>query len=206
MAKPIRIDQKTTKTTELVDAKVLREGILAAAKEAHDAGRRDELTVSFPTGKYCLTETLNLSAKENPELLSLDITFKGTPAGTANLTSLVQVDGFSLSLAPHGKYYTAQLAADENGSYPRFREFFMKFHRLHVAKSPIFYNHDPLTPEERSGAVKREGLYCPYDIAKKLASDELGATELVMYIEWVYAIFHVESVDLTKTREIGGEK
>ena len=206
MATSIRIDQKTTKTTELVDAKALREGILAAAKEAQDAGRHDELTVSFPTGKYCFTETLNLSAKENPELLSLDITFKGTPAGTANLTSLVQVDGFSLTLAPHGKYYTAQLAADEKGNYPRFREFFMKFHRLQVAKSPIFYNHDPLTPEERSGEVKREGLYCPYDIAEKLASDELGATELVMYIEWVYAIFHVDSVDLTKTRTINGEK
>ena len=195
---------ETVKSDKATLAEV-RETILAAAKEASEAGRHDKIVVSLPAARHTLTEPFVLSAEENPELNNLDILMKGEYQGKAEINSLVRLDGFKFALAPNGRYYTYQLDADEKGDYPRFREFFLNFHRINMAKSPIFFNRDPLTPEERSGEVKREGLYCPVEIAEKLVSDEIGATELVMYIEWVYAILHVDSVDFTKTREIDGK-
>ena len=201
----INCKRTETASQSFEDLASIREQILTAAKEAEESGRHDSIEVLLPPGKYTIHEPFVLSAEENPELSSVDITIKSAYAGNTEINSLVRLDNAKLTLDPSGKYYTFRLDKDANGKYPRFREFLLNFRRIPMSKSPSFYNYAPLTPEERSGEVKREGLYCPLEIAEKLVSDEIGATELVMYIEWVYAVLRVDSVDFDNRREIGGK-
>ena len=42
------------------------------------------------------------------------------------------------------------------------------------------------------------------EIAKTLAEGEIGSTEILMCVEWEFAILHVASVDLDTPKELGG--
>ena len=182
----------------------IKKSILKAAKAAEKTGRHDKLVIELPQGKNTLTETFKLSAKENPELKHVDVTLRAKIAGTAELNSLVRLDG-SLFTPVEGTDYHLYKFKKQKGSYPLFHDFFLNFKRIPMAKSDAWRNLDPLTDDERSGKSKREGFWVPIETAKKLASASIGATELVMYVEWLFVILHVARVDLSKTREENGE-
>ena len=189
--------------TEEASLAAVREKILTAAREAEEAGRHDKLEVVLPAMRHVITEPLVLSVKENPELAHLDVTVRGAYAGQAEITSLVRVDSRKFE-QPEGKeYFTFQFEKEKGKGYPRFRELFLNFRRIPVATSPVWRNLDPLTDEERQGNNLRPGFWAPMDVAEKVASEPLGSTELVMYIEWVFASLHVTGVDLTKTKTVG---
>ena len=200
----ITLESLKRQTTEENDLALVREKILAAAKEASDAGRHDKIEVVLPAVRHVLHEPLVLSAEKNPELRALDITIRGAYAGQAEISSLVRLNSREFVQAEGKQYFTYQFEKEKDGKYPRFRELFFNFRRMPETKSPVWRNLDPLTDEEREGKNMREGFWAPIDIAEKIASDEIGGTELVMYIEWVYAILHVKKIDLTKTREENG--
>lgn len=190
--------------TEEANLAAVREKILAAAREAEEAGRHDKLEVVLPAMRHVITEPLVFSVKENPELAHLDVTVRGAYAGQAEITSLVRVDSSKFT-QPEGKeYFTFQFEKEKGKGYPRFRELFLNFRRIPVTTSPVWRNLDPLTDEERQGNNLRPGFWAPMDIAEKVASEPLGSTELVMYIEWVYAILHVKKIDLKTTRVENG--
>ena len=199
----IKLQTMECKNTEHASFTEIRESILAAAKAAKEAGRHDKLVIELPQGKHTLTEPFRLSAVENPELASVDITLTSSVAGAAEINSLVRMDG-KLFAPVKGTDYFVYKFKKEKGKYPKFHDFFLNFKRIYKAKSEIFYNLDPLTDDERDGKVKREGFWAPIELAKKIASQDLGACELVMYIEWVFSIFHVEKIDLERTREENG--
>ena len=73
----INCKRTETASQSFEDLASIREQILTAAKEAEESGRHDSIEVLLPPGKYTIHEPFVLSAKENPELLSLDITLKG---------------------------------------------------------------------------------------------------------------------------------
>ena len=184
------------------DLAAARESILAAAKEAFEAGKHGRVEIVLPDGKYTVREPLRFSVEENPELASLDITLRAKNPGQAQVSSLVRMDGTKFD-RPEGKSYFTYDFIKKEGVHPLFRDFFLNFKKIPMASSRVFRNLDPLTDAEREGKELREGFWAPIDICEQIVKEPIGATELVMYIEWNFAIFHVASVDLTKTRTEG---
>ena len=198
-----KIVSSTASYNELSEMKA---HILAAAKEAAEANRVDKLVVEFSQGYHYLSEPLTLSAEENPELASLELTLRATYAGTTTLTSWGRVmgDQFTPAEGMEGVYaYT--FPKDENGKFPLFRDLFVNGSRIRMSRSVSWKNPDPFIPEERRGEVKRAGLYAPIEIVRKLAEGTVGATELMMYVEWEYCTLHVLGADLSNTKEVNGE-
>ncbi len=200
----ITLHREERTSAEYTDLCSVREQILTAAKAAEEAGRHDKIEVVIPGYRHTVTEPLVFSTKENPELSSLDITLRGAYPGAAEINSLVRLNGKDFTKAEGKEFFTYQFEKAKGKPYPRFRELFLNFHRIPTAKSPVWRNLDPLTEEERQGINLREGFWAPMDIAKKVAKSDIGATELVIYIEWVYTILHVKKVDLKKTRVENG--
>ena len=200
----IKLQTMECKNTEHASFAEIKKSILAAAKAAEEAGRHDKLVIELPQGKHTLTETFMLSAIENPELANVDITLTSKVPGAAELNSLVRMDGKQFSPVKDTDYFVYKFKK-EKGKYPYFNDFFLNFKRIYKSKSEIFYNLDPLTDDERDGKTKREGFWAPIELAEKIAAHDLGSTELVMYIEWVFSIFHVAKIDLTRTREENGK-
>ena len=182
----------------------VRDIILATAKETAAAGRHDELVIELDHGVYNLDEPFVLSAKENPELLSLDITLKGKYERRAYIQSLVRLTGTGFVRKEGTPYFTYQLPKDESGKYPRFHDLHLNYKRIKMAKSPVWRNPDALTAEDRDGTSRR-GFYAPIEIVKKLKQGGIGMTELVIYIEWQFSALHVSGVDLADTKEVNGE-
>lgn len=201
----IKLQTMECKNTEHASFSEIKASILAAAKAAEEAGRHDKLIVEIPQGKHALTETFKLSATENPELAHVDITLRAKVTGASELNSLVRIDGKDFAPVANTDYFVYKFKKEKGKGYPLFNDFFLNFKRIYKSKSEIFYNLDPLTDDERDGKVKREGFWAPIELAEKLAAHPLGSCELVMYIEWVFSIFHVEKIDLTKTREENGK-
>ena len=201
---PITCSAYVPKSTLCLDLSDVRKTILAAAKRAAKTETHTKYDVALPVGKHTLKEPFRLSAKENPELKFLDITIRSEKPGMAEVNSLVRLDGKKFVKAAGKDYFTYDFMKEE-GKIPLFRDLFLNFHHISASRSRSFSNIEPVTAEENKGTYAREGLWIPMDIAKQLASAPLGATEIIMYIEWDFAIFHVVGVDLTKTRTENGE-
>ena len=184
----------------------LKDALLAAAKEAKEAGRHDALVIDIMGGWHYLDEPLVLSATENPELLSLDITLRGKDGETPRIHSFRRIELPAFERVEGKPYLKYQLEKDENGKYPKFHNLFLNAVSLSPAKSAVWRNPDTLSPEEKKGDVKRAGFYIPYEIAEQLAADDLGSTELTMLVEWEFVTLHIASVDLTKTKEFDGAR
>ena len=192
------------RTAEHASLPEIRREILAAARAAQKAGRHDKLVVELPKGKHTLSEPFCLSAKENPELKNVDITLTSSVPGEAEINSLVRLDGKAFTPVSGTEYFAYKFKKTK-GKYPYFHDFFLNFKRIPMAKSAVWRNLDPLTSDEREGKAVREGFWAPIEIARLLSSHDIGATELVMYVEWVFVVLHITGVDLTKTREADGE-
>ena len=122
---------------ELADLATVRKSIVAAAKRAAKAGRRDRIEVVIPAGKHVVTEPFKLSAKETPELDSLDITIRAALPGASEVSSLVRMDGTKFVKAEDHDYFTYDFIKEE-GKAPLFRDFFLNFKKLPVARSRNF--------------------------------------------------------------------
>lgn len=183
----------------------VREGLLAAAREAQAAGRCDDLVVALPAGRYFLSEPLTLSAKENPELASLKITFRGEGAEKTQIHSLVGIRGKDFAPVAGTPYYEYRFPKGEDGKFPLFHSLFLNGKYLPAARSAVWLCPDDLTPDERKGDAKRQGFYAPLKIAEQVAAAPVGATELMMYVEWEFVILHVTGADLSDTCTVKGE-
>ena len=201
----IEINRYASKDTTFSDFSAIREAILTAAREAEAAGKHDSFTVELDGTYHFLTEPLVLSATENPELLSLDITLRSRFSRGATLQSWRHAFGKDfVQSAENPCLYTCQLEKEPDGKYPLFHELFLNGKPIETSFSPAWKNRVPLSPEERRGEVKRKGLYVPLEIAEQLAAGECGSTELLMEIEWQFASLHATGVDLSDTRDFGG--
>lgn len=201
---PILFHRSERKRTDYKTLAEVREEILAAAREASEAKRRDKLEITLTETKYTLDAPFALSAKENPELAALDVTLRAKYPGQTQISSLVRMDGKKF-VQPEDKKYFVYDFVKEEGKVPLFRDFHLNFRRIKMSHSPMFRNLDAITEEERNGDAMREGFWAPIALCEKLASEPIGATELMMYIEWDFAIMHVAGIDLSKTRVHEGE-
>ena len=203
----IQVNQYICNKSTQNDLASIREEILAAAREAKEAGRHDKLVVELDGGFHYITEPLVFSATENPELLHVDITLRSKNPRAATIQSWGHVFGKDMTpIEGNPGAYVYQFPKDKDGKYPLFHELcYNGSLDMKRTESPSWYNRIPLTPEERKGEAKRDGLYVPLEIAKTLAEGEIGSTEILMCVEWEFAILHVASVDLNTTKELKGE-
>ncbi|MBE6656615.1 MAG: right-handed parallel beta-helix repeat-containing protein [Ruminococcaceae bacterium] len=193
------------KRTELTSLAEVRAEILTAAKSAAEADRHDSITVELGCGKHALTEPFFLSKTENPELDAVDITLRGEKGKTTVHSHRTLLGKDMTPVEGKPGVYTYQFPKDENGKYPLFHELCVNGSPVCRTKSPVWINPTPITPEEKSGEVKKPGFYVPLAIAKTLAEGDIGSTELMMCIEWEFLILHVASVDLESTLEERGQ-
>lgn len=180
------------------DIEAAREALLALARGAQDVGKREAVELFLEEGRYSLSAPFRLSLSEEPALSSLDITLLGE---NAQLHSLVSLGAKPQKCKDHFTYKLKK----EGETFPIFRELFLDGARVPLSTSPVWKNTDIVTEDERTGKTKREGFYVPLEIAKQLVSAPIGKTELIVYILWLYASFHVSSVEFDKTREVDGE-
>ena len=200
----ITLKQHRKYENELSSLDELKSTILSAAKAAAEAGRHDDLVVTLSNGWTDISEPFVLSAKENPELLSLDLTIRARNERDTVFGSLKLIDGKEFSSVEGTPYFTYQFPKDADGKYPLFHDLYLNGIHVPSAKSPVWRNPIAFTPEERAGDAKVTGFYVPYEIAKTLKDGAMGATELMMYIEWEFAILHVTGVDLANRKVIEG--
>jgi hypothetical protein len=113
----ITLKQFVTTKNECASLSTLKEGILAAAREAEEAGRHDDLCIDIEGGWHYLDTPITLSAKENPELLSVDLTLRAKYSGRSYIQSLVRLDGNRFVRAEGAPYFTYQMDKDENGDW-----------------------------------------------------------------------------------------
>ena len=182
----------------------IRASILAAAEEA-TAQNPIDVVVELDHGRYTLDEPLVFSVEENPGLAYINLTIKAKASQRPIISGLKFVSGADFTPVEGTPYYKYQLPKDENGEYPKFYDFFRGDKRLSMARSTMWRNPDGLLPEHRSGEVKVDGLYAPYDMAKKIKDGGVGATQLRIYVQWQHYILRVRDVDLTVTKEVNGE-
>ena len=194
----ITYNEYVNKGGALTDLASVQKSIIAAAKRAAKAGRRDKIEVVLPGGKYTLTKPFKLSAKETPELNSLDISFRAEVPGMAEISSLVRMDGTKFVKAEDHEYFTYDFIKEE-GKAPLFRDFFLNFKKLPVARSRNFACIDSFSAF-REGKASCDGIYIPMDIAERIVSAPIGGTEIMLYLEWDFVLLHVESIDLTDTK------
>lgn len=200
----ITLNKAVTEETECASLSAVREEILKTAKKNAEEGKRDAITVELEHAVYNLDEPFVLSAKENPELASLDITLRAKYTGRSYIQSLVRLDGKRFVRAEDTPYFTYQLDKDESGNYPRFHDLHLNFNRIPMARSPFWRNPDALSAEDRDGTSRR-GFYAPIDIVRRLSESDIGATEIVIYIEWQFCALHATGVDLSDTKLVDGE-
>lgn len=201
----ITLKQFVTTKNECASLSTLKEGILAAAREAEEAGRHDDLCIDIEGGWHYLDTPITLSAKENPELSSLNITLRGKNGDRPRIFCFHRIELSSFERVEGKPYLKYQLPKNKDGSYPLFRNLFLNAFSIPMAKSAVWRNPDSLTAEERKGEVKRDGFFIPYDVAERIASDDVGVPELTMLVEWEFFVTHIERVDLSVTREFNGK-
>ena len=201
----IRMLRLETEQSSFADLYAVREAILAAAREAEAADRVDDLVVELRGTWYALEEPLVLSTADNPELCHVRITLKGKGSERPRIHSFRRVEGRCFTPVEGTPYYAYQLPKSEDGSYPLFRNLFLNTRSIPSARSAVWWNPDDLSSEERKGEVHRTGFFAPLAVAKQVADAPLGATELMMYVEWEFVILHATGADLSDTCEIAGE-
>lgn len=201
----ITLNQTRTDGGEFTSLAEVREAILAAAREAQAADRHDTLDIAIPNGWYGITEPFVLSAKENPELNFVDITLRGEYERLAVIHSLALIPEAGFTPVKGKPYFKYQFAKDENGKYPLFHDLFVGGVRAESAVSATWRNPLHFTKEERAGEAKVKGFYAPIEIAEQLDRGTLGTTELMLYIEWEFAVLHVTGADLSDTKEVDGK-
>ena len=183
----------------------VREEILAAARDAEANGRHDTLIVDIEGGWPYLPSPFVLSATENPELAHVDITLRGKNGDTPHIHAFHRIELSSFEKVEGKPYLRYQLKADENGKYPLFHNLFFNANSISPATTRVWRNPDTITNEERTGEKEKAGFYIPTAVANALASGELGAAELNMYVEWEAVTIHLDGVKTEDTRDFGGE-
>lgn len=194
-----KVEKIKTQKTDFVEVK---EQLLAIAARAESV---TDVTVELEQGRYTLTEPFVLDAEENPTLKKLRLTIKAQERMRPTVSGLNFISGGDFVPVEGTPYYKAQIPAKEDGTYPKFHDFFRGDKRLTMASSPIWRNPFDMLPEERSGEKKLEGLYVPMAMAEAAKAHGVGTTELRIYVQWQHFILRVRDVDLTVTKEINGE-
>ncbi len=200
----ITLTKRVASTEQRATLAEIREHILAVAETASE-DNVIEVVAELDQGKYFVDEPLVFSAEENPALKNIRLTVKAKPSMRPTVSGIRRISGAEFTPVEGMPYYKYQFEKDENGEYPKFRDFFLGDKRLTMAKSPVWRNPVALLPEHRKGEMKMDGLYAPVGIAERIKESGIGATQLRMFVQWEHYILCVTDVDPDTTMDVDGE-
>lgn len=174
-----------------------REAVLSFAEKV-ESGKREQAELIFDDGNYVLEKTIVFDTSENPALANISLSFV-CESGKARFTSqqILPADGFK----KEGKYYTYHFEKDENGEYPRFRDFCVNGRRIPMCSSAHFIHAFPFAEgKERLCEENLEGMYIPEEALSVLPDGDFGSMELMIHVEWEFFILHAVGVDKTRVK------
>ena len=163
------------------------------------AEERDEklaLDFVFDKGTYVLDTPFTLSAKKNPELKQVALSFSSDEDGAVftsqkalRAEDFIKEDG----------YYTYQFAKDKAGKYPLFHDFYVNGRRLPIVKTQAFLHAFTFCEDnKRLNSENLEGIYIPEEAAALLPDGDLAPMEFTFHIEWECFVMHAISLDRTR--------
>jgi len=172
-----------------------REAVLSFAEKA-DPKKKEKAELLLNSEVYTLGKTVTFDTAEEPALANVSLSFV-CENGKACFTSerLLDPAGFRKT----GNYYTYRLEQEENGEFPRFRDFYVDGRRIPMCRSPHFIHAFSFAEgKERLCEENLEGIYIPEEMLPCLPEDDLGAMELTMYVEWEFFILHAVAADRSR--------
>jgi len=174
-----------------------REAVLSFSEKV-ESGKREQAELIFDDGSYVLEKPIVFDTSENPALANISLSFV-CESGKARFTSqqILHTDGFK----KEGKYYTYRFEKNENGEFPRIRDFYVNGKRVPMCRSCGFVHAFPFAPnKERICDENLEGIYVPEEALSCLPDSDFGVMEFLIHMEWEFYLLHVLSVDKTRVK------
>lgn len=179
------------------DIYAAREAVLSFAKQV-GTKTREKAELILGADNYVLEKPLVFDAAAEPSLANIELSFV-CEDGKANFTSrrILDKGGFKKT----GKYYAYHFEQDENGEFPRIRDFYVNGRRIPMCRSASFIHAFPFAEgKERLCEENLEGMYIPEETLKALPVVDFGAMELMIYVEWEFDVLHVEKTDMSRVK------
>ena len=174
-----------------------KEALLSFAEKT-DHKRRQKAELVFDAGEYILEKPIVFDAKTNPSLANVEISFM-CENGKSLFTSEYTLDKNKLKKS--GNYYIYQFEADENGNFPRVRDFYVDGKRIPMCRSEKFIHAFAFARnKERLCEENLEGIYIPKEAAQALPEGDLGALEVLIHMEWEFYILHPVAIDMAREK------
>lgn len=174
-----------------------REAVLSFAKKTHEE-KRVKAELVFDDEEYALPKPLIFDGNEEPALTNLALSLI-CENGTARFTSAQILD--SEKFQKQGNFYVYQFEREENGEFPRFRDFYINEKRVPMCRSCGFVHAFTFARnKERICDENLEGIYVPEDALSCLPDVDFGVMELLIHMEWEFYVLHVLSVDKTHVK------
>ncbi len=179
------------------DVFAAREAVLSFAENVN-AEKREKAELVFDGGEYVLTKPLVFDSDEEPALKRVLLSL-ACEEGTACFTSEQTLD--LRDFEKKDDVYLYRFERDENGEFPRFRDFYADGRRVPMCRSAKFIHAFPFARnQERLCEANLEGIYIPEEALDCLPDGDFGSMEFLIYIEWEFFILHAVSVDKARVK------
>ena len=179
------------------DIYAAREAVLSFAENVTEE-KREKAELIFDDEEYVLQKPLVFDGNENPGLYQISLTL-ACENGTAKFTSEQILD--PLDFQKDGDAYVYRFERDENGEFPRFRDFYVNGKRVPMCRSAQFIHAFTFARnKERLCEENLEGIYIPEEALFCLPDGDLGVMEFFIRMEWEFHVLHALSVDKTRVK------
>ena len=174
-----------------------REAVLSFAKKTNEE-KRVKAELVFDDEEYVLPKTLVFDAHAEPAFANISLSLM-CEDGLASFTSEQVLN--PLDFQKKGDVYFYQFERDENGEFPRFRDFYVNGKRVPMCRSSEFIHAFTFARnKERICDENLEGIYVPEEVLSCLPDGDFGVMEFLIYMEWEFHLLHVLSVDKTRVK------
>ena len=174
-----------------------REAVLSFAQNTHDE-KRVKAELVFDDEEYVLPKPLIFDAHADPAFANISLSLM-CEDGLASFTSEQVLNPSNFQKKENVYFY--QFERDENGEFPRFRDFYVDGKRVPICRSSGFVHAFTFARnKERICDENLEGIYVPEEALSCLPDGDFGVMEFLIHMEWEFHLLHVLSVDKTRVK------
>ena len=179
------------------DIYTARDAVLSYAKQV-ESGKREKVELILDADDYVLEKPLSFDAAQEPALKNIALSF-ACEDGVAQFSSRRILD--TADFKKEGEYYTYQFERNENGEFPRFRDFYVDGRRAPMCRSASFIHAFAFAEgKDRLCEENLEGMYISEEALDALPDGDFGAMELMICVEWEFDVLHVEKPDMSRVK------
>jgi len=174
-----------------------RKAVLSFAEKA-DQKKHETAELVFDAEEYVLKKPLIFDGNEEPALTRIFLKL-ACEDGKACFTSEQVLD--IREFQKQDDMYIYRFKRDENGEFPRFRDFYVNGKRVPMCRSEKFIHAFAFAQnKERLCDENLEGIYAPEEVLACLPDGDFGTMEFFIHMEWEFHVLHVASVDKTRVK------